>query len=79
MCSYNLYMCSRQFVETGKGRWALYVLLGMEQVIGYEVARASHSIATTTFQILNGTKYNTHKISKKKKFNALLIISSLIP
>ena len=67
MCSYNLYMCSRQFVETGKGRWALYVLLGVGQVIGYEVARASHSIATTTFQIPNGTKHNIHKISKKEE------------
>ena len=65
MCSYNLYMCSRQFVETGKGRWALYVLLGMEQVIGYEVARACYSIATTNFQIHNGTKDNVRKISNK--------------
>ena len=68
MCSYNLYMCSRQFAETGKGRWALYVLLGMEQVIGCEVARVCHSIATTTFWIQNGTKQNIYKISKKEEF-----------
>ena len=75
MCSYNLYMCSRQFAETGKGRWALYVLLGMEQVIGYEVARACHSIATTTFQIHNGTKHNLHKISKKRRILMLHLSS----
>ena len=50
----------------------------MEQVIGYEVARACHSIATTTFQMHNGTKHIIHKISKKQEFNALLIISNLI-
>ena len=68
MSSYNLYMCSRQFAETGKGRWAIYVLLGMEQVIAYEVARACHSIARITFPIHNGTKHNIHMISKKEEF-----------